>query len=60
MLCSGGQGEARTLQFVREARSAVGLVITQHRKADARELVGERADGLVVITALLDLQRPAS
>ncbi len=57
--CSSWHCEARALQFVLQARSAVRLVIAQHGVADASEFVGERAHGFVVIAALLDLQRPA-
>jgi hypothetical protein len=46
------------LQLVIETSDAVGFLIAQYGVADARELVGERADSLVVIAALLDLQCP--
>jgi hypothetical protein len=52
---SGWHCESRLLQFVVEASHAVGFVVTQHRVADAGELVGKRADGFVVVAALLEL-----
>ena len=51
--------EACALQFVLQARGTIRLVIAQHGVADASEFVGERADGFVVVSALLDLQCPA-
>lgn len=36
------------------------LVITQRRIADARQLVGQRAGGLVVVASPLHIQRPAA
>jgi len=43
-----------------EFGDAIRLVISEHRKANTRELVGERTRGFVVATALLQVQCPAS
>jgi hypothetical protein len=39
-------------------RLTEGCLVTQHAEADSRELVGQGTDGLVVVSAALDLSSP--
>src|SRR3989304_1230720 len=57
---SGGDLETGAFDFlVRPAhRFAIGLRVAQRGVADARELVGQGAGGLVVVGALLHTQGP--
>jgi hypothetical protein len=56
---SGRQRIGLARQFAVHARRAGIGAVAQHREADPRQLVGERASGLVVMRATLDVERLA-
>ena len=60
VFCSGGGGEARPVGLSCQPGLgfSVGGGIAQHAVADACELVGQRARGLVVVGTRLDVHRP--
>ena len=58
---SGRQGEALPALFFGQPGCLVERrVVAQRGVADARELVGQGAGGLVVVAAALHIQRPAA
>ena len=55
-----GHGEGLAIRFPAQACPLERLLIAERREADARELVGQRTGGFVVVGAALNGQRPGS
>lgn len=59
--CSGRDGKALSTRLpAQPGRFIKGRMVAQRGVADARELVGQGAGGLVVVASALDIQRPAA